>query len=221
MPSPADTEIVTYGSKKRRVRRPEEPEFPGCRPFRLTKEDIETFEGRIEYWDRDTETAWKVREPTSRTHEQPSQRLSALGQVIAAVRGAPIECYGSMDLIRRNRQGQKWRILQADQAAYLYPGRAHLPTAGLVIGEHDLPDVVVEVDHTTDVRRGKLGLYAGLARHLRRRGRARRARGRLPERRGHLRRPARMPRRGGLPRPAPRPAKLKRSWRRRPVDTSI
>ena len=64
-----------------------------------------------------------------------------------------------MDLILRNERGEKWRILQADQVAYLYPGRARLPIHGLVIGEHDLPDVVVEVDHTTDVRRGKLGLY--------------------------------------------------------------
>ena len=29
----------------------------------------------------------------------------------------------------------------------------------MVAGEHDFPDVVLEVDHTTDVRRGKLGLY--------------------------------------------------------------
>ena len=175
MPRPADAEIVTYGSPygpgprqgagaggsppASPIRPPAGPEFPGCRPFRLTKEDVEAYEGRFEYWDADTETAWKMCEPTSRTHEQPSQRLAALGQVIAAVRGAPIECYGSMDLILRNERGEKWRILQADQVAYLYPGRARLPVHGLVIGEHDLPDVVVEVDHTTDVRRGKLGLY--------------------------------------------------------------
>ena len=29
----------------------------------------------------------------------------------------------------------------------------------MVSGEHDFPDVVVEVDHTTDVRRKKLWLY--------------------------------------------------------------
>ena len=171
MPRPADAEIVTYGSQygpggregggppASLIRPPAGPEFPGCRPFRLTKQDVEAYEGRFEYWDADTETAWKMCEPTSRTHEQPSQRLAALGQVIAAVRGAPIECYGSMDLILRNERGEKWRILQADQVAYLNPGRARLPVHGLVIGEHDLPDVVVEVDHTTDVRRGKLGLY--------------------------------------------------------------
>ena len=175
MPRPADAEIVTYDSPYDRsarkgggagggrpaspIRPSAEPEFPGCRPFRLTKEDVEAYEGRFEYWSADTETAWKMCEPTSRTHEQPSQRLAALSQVIAAVRGAPIECYGSMDLILRNERGEKWRILQADQVAYLYPGRARLPVHGLVIGDHDLPDVVVEVDHTTDVRRGKLGLY--------------------------------------------------------------
>ena len=159
MPRPADTEIVTYGPQSSLVRPPVSPEFPGCRPFRLTREDLDAYESRFEYWDADSETAWKVCEPTSRTHEQPSQRLAALGQVIAAVRGAPIECYGSMDLILRNERGEKWRILQADQVTYLYPGRARLPVHGLVIGEHDLPDVVVEVDHTTDVRRGKLGLY--------------------------------------------------------------
>jgi len=181
MPRTADNEIVTYGSPYDEgarhdedarqgggaggarpaspIRPPAGPEFPGCRPFRLTKEDVEAYEGRFEYWSADTETAWKMCEPTSRTHEQPSQRLAALGQVIAAVRGAPIECYGSMDLILRNERGEKWRILQADQVAYLYPGRARLPVHGLVIGEHDLPNVVVEVDHTTDVRRGKLGLY--------------------------------------------------------------
>ena len=29
----------------------------------------------------------------------------------------------------------------------------------MVVGRHDYPDVVLEVDHTTDVRRGKLGRY--------------------------------------------------------------
>ena len=143
------TEIVTYdspgmtGAQREKeaaqaaarpaspIRPSAEPEFPGCRPFRLTKEDVEAYEGRFEYWSADTETAWKMCEPTSRTHEQPSQRLAALGQVIAAVRGAPIECYGSMDLILRNERGEKWRILQADQVTYLHPGRARLPVHGL------------------------------------------------------------------------------------------
>ena len=138
----------------------EAPEFPGCRPITIAREEIETYEGRIEFWDADTEIAWMVREPNGAAHEQPSQRLAGLGQLIAAVRGSPIECFGTMDLLLRNERGEKWRIMQADQSVYLRPGRDRLPDpAGMVVGEHDFPDVVVEVDHTTDVRRGKLQLY--------------------------------------------------------------
>ena len=136
------------------------PEFPGCRPVPLKRDDLDTHEDRFEYWDGDTETAWVVREPTGIPHEQPSQRLAGLVQVIAGVRGSPIECFGSMDLLLRNERGERWRIMQADQAVYLRPVRARLPeSASMVIGEHDWPDVVVEVDNTTDVRRGKLQLY--------------------------------------------------------------
>ena len=144
----------------RRARAVTAPEFPGCRPMSLKREDLDAHDGRFEYWDGDTETAWVVREPTGIAHEQPSQRLAGLGQVIAGVRGSPIECFGTMDLLLRNEQGERWRIMQADQSVYLRPGRARLPeSAAMVIGEHDYPDVVVEVDNTTDVRRGKLQLY--------------------------------------------------------------
>ena len=76
------------------------------------------------------------------------------------MRGSPIACFGAMDLELRGERGERQRIMQADQSVYLHPGRSRLPReAGMVIGEHDFPDVVVEVDHATDVRRGKLGLY--------------------------------------------------------------
>ena len=146
-------------SKSSRPSAPRAPEFPGCHPVPLAREDLLDHEGRFEYWDGDTETAWVVSEPTSATHEQPGARLAGLGQVIAGVRGAPIECYGTMDLLLRDARGEKWRIMQADQSLYLHPARARLPTDAMEIGRHDRPDVVLEVDHTTDVRRGKLGLY--------------------------------------------------------------
>ena len=136
------------------------PEFPGCRPVTVTREDMDDYEERLEYWDADTEIAWVVREPPGRAHERPPQDLAKLCAVIAAVRGAPIECCGAVDLELRRVQGERWRILQADQAVYLHPWQARLPEAdSIVVGEHDLPDVVLEVDNTTDVRRGKLGLY--------------------------------------------------------------
>ena len=154
-----DTATGTVELPSKYPRRPasQTPEFPGCRPVTITREAIATWEGRFEYWDGDTETAWVVSEPTSATHEQPGARLAGLSHVIAGVRGAPIECYGTMDLLLRDERGERRRIMQADQSVYLHPWRARLPTDAMEIGRHDRPDVVLEVDHTTDVRRGKLG----------------------------------------------------------------
>ena len=135
--------------------------FPGCRSFRLSRDAVDDYDERYEFWDAATETAWAVAAGTWGAHEKPSRRLSALGVVIAGIRGGPIEHFGSMDLIWNARQPERRRILRADDVVYLYPARARLPVeTGLFIGEHDLPDVVLEVDCTTDVRGGKLGLYA-------------------------------------------------------------
>ena len=140
---------------------PGAPAFPGCRPFHLSRDAVDTYDGRFEYWDAETETAWAVAEPTSGAHERPSRRLAALCEVIGSLRGGPIECRGSVDLIWNAGERARRRILRADEAVWLYPERARIPDAtGLAIGTHDLPDIVLEVGHTTDVRRGKLDLYA-------------------------------------------------------------
>ena len=49
----------------------------------------------------------------------------------------------------------------ADQTIYLNPRtfRSSTDADAVVIGSDPLPDVVLEVDHTTDVRRTKLGMY--------------------------------------------------------------
>ena len=133
--------------------------FPGCRPVRLLTDRLPDFEGRLEYWDARTETAWVVAEPTGGIHEGTSRRLIHLAERIALVRGTPIASFGSVDLLVRDARGAPERMMQADETLYLHPGRARLPEGSLVIGEHDLPDVVLEVDHTTDVRPGKLPLY--------------------------------------------------------------
>ena len=134
-------------------------EFPGCTPRRLKRSEIALYEGRLEFWDAHTETAW-VCEPTTPVHERPSRALAALAERIAAVRGSPVTCLGSMDLMLRDAAGAPRRIMQADESLYLRPFSANLPHAGaMVVGEHDFPDVVLEVDHTTDARRGKLKLY--------------------------------------------------------------
>ena len=143
---------------------PQTLEFPGCRARRLTAQALEALEedpkNRFEYWDRDTETVWQVRESVTDAHERPGCRLVECCQVIAASRGSMMECMGGMDLWFPDEEGRKRKILQADQCVYLHPARSRLPDGeGMSLGVHDFPDVVLEVDHTTDIRRGKLGLY--------------------------------------------------------------
>ena len=140
------------------VPRTEPPEFPGCNPVHLPRAEIERYEGRLEYWDATIETAW-ICEPTTSYHERPARLLTRSAERIAVVRGSHIECYGSMDLLLRDERGEPQRIMQADESLYLHPAHAKLPGAAMVVGEDDFPDVVLEVDHTTDARRGKLPLY--------------------------------------------------------------
>ena len=140
-------------------RRAESSAFPGCKPVRLPRSRVDRFEGRLEYWDAATETAW-ICEPTTPYHERPSRLVTRLAELIGRVRGSPIESYGSMDLLLRDADGEPRRIMQADESVYLHPARSRLPgPAAMVVGEDDFPDVVLEVDHTTDARRGKLALY--------------------------------------------------------------
>ena len=147
----------------RPVRREMPPlEFPGCRAVPISRADIERCERRIEYWDAATETAM-VCDPVSVYHEQPGQVLARLLQTIAHVRGAPIATFGAADLLLRDAGGAWLRILEADQTVYLHPRTTRPPGARIEVGTDALPDVVLEVDNTTDVRRGKLSLYESWA----------------------------------------------------------
>ena len=140
------------------ARPPTAADFPGCKRVRLPREELGDCEMRLEYWDAVTETAW-ICDPVSSYHEDPVHTLSGLAQRIAAVRGAPVKCFGCTDLTERDEHGEPQLIMQADQSVYLHPARARLPRPVLTIGEHDLPEVVLEVDHSTDARQRKLGQY--------------------------------------------------------------
>ena len=134
--------------------------FPGCKAKHMTSEEVADYDGRFEFWDGDTETVWMVREPTGPVHENAAQALSEAMALVAAVRGSPIRCYGAMDLLLRGPDGERRRIMQADQSVYLQPERADmLSHSAMAVGENHFPNVVLEVDHTTDVRRNKLRLY--------------------------------------------------------------
>ena len=133
-------------------------EFPGCRPLRIPRTEIADHEGRIEYWDAATEIAM-VCEPISTYHEIPGQRLARLLTTIAHLRGSPIETFGAADLLVRDIHGEHLRILAADQTVYLRPCATRPWGTAIEVGSDALPDVVLEVDNTTDARRGKLALY--------------------------------------------------------------
>ena len=134
-------------------------DFPGCESFRLPASKLEHYEGRLEFWDGRTETAWKVCEPTSIQHEGPSRRLVQMAERIASVRGSRIVCFGSADLVRLEATGRKRWLMQADEVLYLRAERSRLYGPAINVDQDPLPDVVLEVDHTTDVRRRKLGIY--------------------------------------------------------------
>ena len=134
-------------------------DFPGCESFHLPASELDRYEGRLEFWDGVTETAWKVCEPTSIYHEQPSRRLGRIAERVASLRGSAIECFGSADLVRLDAAGRKRWLMQADEVLYLHPDRARLPGPVIDVDEDPLPEVVLEVDHTTDVRRRKLRVY--------------------------------------------------------------
>ena len=132
--------------------------FPGCQPISLTREEFADYDDRIEYWDARTGTAWVVADKYG-VHEGTSRRLPHLAERIASVRGTPIVSYGSVTLLVRDADGRAIRAMEADETLYLHPARAATPVKSLIIGENDFPDIVLEVDYTTDVRPGKLLVY--------------------------------------------------------------
>ena len=133
-------------------------DFPGCEPFHLPAGELERYEGRLEFWDGLSETAWKVSEPTSLYHEGPSMALAQVAERVAMLRGSRIKCFGSSDLVQRDAAGAERWLMQADQVLYLRPERVRWGPA-INVDADPLPDVVLEVDHSTDVRRRKLGIY--------------------------------------------------------------
>ena len=136
--------------------RPED--FPGCESFRLPAREVDLYDRRLEFWDGHTETAWRACD-ISPHHEGPSRRLVQMATRVAMLRGSSIQCLGSSGLARLDERGRKRWLMQADEVLYLHPARERLQRSLIDVDEDPLPEVVLEVDHTTDVRRRKLGIY--------------------------------------------------------------
>ena len=160
---PLDRASLLAEPQPRRAARksmPTSADFPGCRRRPMTYKEFSVTDSRVEYWDsRDGGFAW-ICADTSKEHERPSHRLAMLMHRIALARGANIECYGTMDLCELGPDGRNQRVLEADQSIYLDVKRANiLFSPYMVLGRHAPPDIVLEVDNTTDARRKKLGIY--------------------------------------------------------------
>ena len=125
----------------------------------MTYRELERSEERLEFWDGRAEIAWKVREPVTVQHEHPRTRLAMLAGRVASVRGSPIECFGAVALVRFEVTRRPRWVMQADQVVYLDWLRSRPAGRVVEVDEDTLPDVVLEVDHSTDVRRWKLKLY--------------------------------------------------------------
>lgn len=133
-------------------------EFPGCRAIRLSDDELDDFEGKIEYWDARNQIAI-LAEGASSHHEYGAQRFAACVKMIAMRRGSSIDLIGGVWLVVRGEGGERLRLLAADQVAYVHPAENRPTGPEIVRGVNALPDVLLEVDYSTDVRRRKLGIY--------------------------------------------------------------
>ena len=132
-------------------------DYFGCDAVPMTLGELD--EGdirRVECWDARTQTAMVLREPSVQ-HDVCASRLVQLIRSIAHVRGSAIFSAGSADLVARSAAGDRELVLQADATIYLHPKRDAPAGPYIEVDNDSLPDVVLEVDYTTDVRRGRGG----------------------------------------------------------------
>ena len=136
-------------------------EFAGCDSRRMTLAEYEALpDGRVEFFDSEAGLVWMVREPGLMEHEAPVRMLAALVGRIAMLRGSPIRCLGESRLRLVDAERGRERSIHPDEMVYLHPERRRRSGPGyLKVGEDDYPDVILEVDNTTDVRRNRLRLY--------------------------------------------------------------
>ena len=134
-------------------------EFPGCFARPMTLAEYEAHEGRVEFFDSRAGIAWLARETARLPDRDPLEMLGRLTERIASVRGLAIVCRGQTGIWRTFGVGQTRRI-DLDQMVFLDPRALHHPDpVGATLREHPNPDVVVEVDSTTELRQYRRDLY--------------------------------------------------------------
>jgi len=137
--------------------------FIGCTSCRMTLDEFRALgdEGKLELFDVAASRAWRVEEGPDPAHEHPLSRLRQFLNQIAQVRGAPISMGGSSVLHLLDTDRAQVRAMHPDELVFLDPGREdRIGTKYAWGSDQEHPDVVVEVDSTTDIRRNKLLVYA-------------------------------------------------------------
>ena len=76
-------------------------DFPGCLAIHLPAEDLDSYEGRIEYWEARSSTAIVRTEPPTAHHERLRRRLGGLVREILLARDAEIaRAEGALEVAR-------------------------------------------------------------------------------------------------------------------------
>ena len=139
-----------------------ELEFIGCDPLPVNYQQyvlLRESKRRLELWDRAAGTAWELRDGPTAVHEWPIQALHEMAVLMGAVRGIDIPCFGSRGLALLDDDGKRLRVLHPDQSVYLNPPLHYDGHGDIPVQRSGYPDIVMEVDNTTDTRKGKLALY--------------------------------------------------------------
>ena len=139
-----------------------ELEFIGCDPLPVNYQQyvlLRESKRRLELWDRAAGTAWELRDGPTAIHEWPIQALHEMAVLMGAVRGIPMPCYGNRGLALLDDDGKRLRVLHPDQSVYLSPPLHYDGHGDIPVRRSGYPNIVMEVDNTTDTRKGKLALY--------------------------------------------------------------
>ncbi len=154
-------------AEPKRPRRPWLPasalEFVGCVECRMTLAEYEALpdHATVELFDADVARAWRVAEPAKAPHEHPLTMFRRFVMRVEMVRGAPIMLGGEAGLQLLDADRRQVRAMHPDEMVFLDPERQErIASEYGWAADQEHPDVVLEVDDTTDVRRNKLLVYA-------------------------------------------------------------
>lgn len=116
---------------------------------------------RVELFDVEAARVWRLADGPEAPHEKPLARLAEFMKQVAMVRGSPILLGRAAGLHLLDADRRQVRAMHPDEMVFLDPEREDRIGSRYAWGsDQEHPDVVVEVDDTTDVRRNKLLVYA-------------------------------------------------------------